>query len=191
MQRAHNISTLMDGTINTFSSFAFHANVATNNTYTLKLDDISDFVQAMVKEVMDHKDRDHWGLFLCSDIPKEAKTILAIWSFKQKWYPDGRVLKHKARLCAHGGMQRWGIDFWETYGPVVNWISVQLLLILAILHGLEIKSINFMLAFPQADLDTDIYMELPFGFEYGQKGEYVLKLKKKPLWSKIGGQHMV
>jgi len=35
-----------------------------------------------------------------------------------------------------------------------------------------------VLAFLQADLDTDVYMELPFGFDYGQKGEYVLKLKK-------------
>jgi hypothetical protein len=60
----------------------------------------------------------------------------------------------------------------------VNWISVRLLLILAILHGLETKSIDFVLAFPQADLDTNVFMELPYGFQYGFKGQYVLKLKK-------------
>ena len=87
------------------------------------------------------------------------------------------AVKHKARLCAHGGMQQWGIDFWETYAPVVNWISVRLLLILAILHGLETKSINFVLAFPQADLDTNVFMELPYGFHYGGKGKHVLRLK--------------
>ena len=46
------------------------------------------------------------------------------------------------------------------------------------LHGLETRSIDFILAFPQADLDIDVFMEMPFGFGYGEKGEYVLKLKK-------------
>ena len=40
------------------------------------------------------------------------------------------------------------------------------------------KAIDFVLAFPQADLDRDVFMELPYGFGYGNKGEYVLKLKK-------------
>ena len=75
-------------------------------------------------------------------------------------------------------MQRWDIDFWETYAPVVNWISVWLLLILAIIHVLDTKSTDFVLAFPQAKLEIDVFMELPYGFDYGIKGQYVLKLKK-------------
>ena len=104
--------------MNSFSNFAFTADAVTNDTYALsemlKQDDVNDFVRAMVKEVQDHEERDHWGLFLRSDMPPRAKTILAIWSFKWKSFPDGRVMKHKARLCAHGGMQCWGIDFWDT-----------------------------------------------------------------------------
>ena len=49
---------------------------------------------------------------------------------------------------------------------------------LLIIHGLETKAIDFVLAFPQAELERDIFMELPYGFQYGKKGEYVLKLKK-------------
>ena len=60
-------------------------------------------------------------------------------------------------------LQEWGIDFWETYAPVVNWISVYLLPIKDILRGLEIKSLTF----PQANLNKDVYMELPFGFQNG------------------------
>ncbi len=56
------------------------------------------------------------------------KPIKAIWSFKRKRYPDGRILKHKARLCAHCGMQTWGEKYWETYAPVVNWLSVRMML---------------------------------------------------------------
>ena len=75
-------------------------------------------------------------------------------------------------------MQRWGIDFWETYTPVVNCIGFRLLLILAIVHGLETKSIDFVLAFPQSDLDTNVFMEMHFGFGHDTKGKYVLILKK-------------
>ena len=87
-------------------------------------------------------------------------------------------MKHKARLNAHGGMQRWGVDYWETYAPVVNWISVRLLMVLSLIYNLETKSIDFVLAFPQLTLERDVFMDLPYGFEYGQRGKYVLKLKK-------------
>ena len=61
---------------------------------------------------------------------------------------------------------------------MVNWISVRILLALSIIHKLESKSIDFVLAFPQADLEREVFMELPYGFEFGYKGQYVLKLKK-------------
>ena len=60
----------------------------------------------------------------------------------------------------------------------MNWISVRLLLVLAVIHKLETKSVDLVLAFPQADLDREVFMELPFGFEHGPKGKYVLRLKK-------------
>ena len=57
-------------------------------------------------------------------------------------------------------MQQWGIHYWETYAPVVNWINVRVLLAIAIIYELPNISIDFVLAFPQADLDVDVYMEL-------------------------------
>ena len=113
-------------------------------------------------------------------LPLNAKPIKAIWSFKRKRFPDGRLNKHKARLCAHGGMQRWGQNYWETYSPVVNALTVKILLVIAKLHKLDSKSIDFVLAFPQADLDTDIWMEIPPQFESddGQEQTQVLKLNK-------------
>ncbi len=98
-------------------------------------------------------------------IPPGNKVIKAIWSFKQKRFPDGYLNKHKARLCTHGGMQQWGENYWETYSPIVNMISVKLLIVIAKIHGLESKLIDFVLAFPQVDLDEEIWMDLPIGFE--------------------------
>jgi hypothetical protein len=97
-------------------------------TYTqaMRQDDRAEFIQAMIKEVEDHEGRDHWELVLRSTIPKGIKTIQAVWSFKRKRFPDGTLNKHKARLCAHGGMQQWGENYWETYSPVVNMLTVRL-----------------------------------------------------------------
>jgi hypothetical protein len=75
------------------------------------------------------------------------------------------------------------LDYWDTYAPVVTWASVRLLLIVAKIHGLHSKSIDFVLAFPQADLDLPVYMELPAGVNPidvsdENRRRYVLKLNK-------------
>ena len=146
---------------------AFVTEVSDNETYTFKemlqQEDRVEFIKAMMKEIRDHEQRGHWHLYERCNIPKGHKTILAIWSFKRKRFPDGSINKYKSRLCAHGGMQQWGVDYWETYAPVVNWLSVRLLLILSVVHGWHSKSIDFVLAFPQAKLEEDMFMELPAG----------------------------
>ena len=74
------------------------------------------------------------------------------------------------------------MNYWETYSPAVNWISVRFLLILSELAGLESRTIDFVLAFPQAELDVPVYMELPIGMEVGDSQQnrkiHVLRLKK-------------
>ncbi len=119
----------------------------------------------MIDEVNDDEVRGHWTLTKCCNLPQGTKTIISICSFKRKRYPDGTLNKHKAHLCAHGGMQKWGQNYWETYAPVVNWASVCLILAIAKIHGSSSKIINFVLAFPRADLEIPVYMELPIGFE--------------------------
>ena len=70
-------------------------------------------------------------------------------------------------------MQEKGIHYWETYAPVMQWMSVRLTLTLAAIVNLHTKSIYFVLAYPQADLDVDIYMELPQGVNVGpERGIY-------------------
>jgi hypothetical protein len=68
-------------------------------------------------------------------------------------------------MCAHDRMQQWGTNYWETYSPVVNMVKVHLILQLACIYKLDSKAIDFVLAFPQAELDVDIWMYLPIGFQ--------------------------
>ena len=137
-----------------------------NDTYTYKQardqPDFIELVKAMKKEIDDHHNQKHWKIVKRSE-HNNPRTILAIWSFKRKRLPNGQVSCYKAQLCAHGGMQKWGVKYWETFSLVVNWMSVRLILILAIIHDLPARAIDFVLAFPQAELDTPIYMELPVG----------------------------
>jgi len=113
--------------MNTVVSYAFSTvalDMSNNEVFTctkaLQQPDADKFVEAMGKEVNDHKSCDHWEIIGRSTIPAGVKTIQAIWSFKRKRYLDGTLNKHKARLCAHGGMQQWGVSYWETYSPVVK-----------------------------------------------------------------------
>ena len=71
----------------------------------LQQDDCASFILAMNDEVCEYEKRGHWTPVLRSSMPPGAKSIHSIWSFKRKRGPDGRLLKHKARLCAHGGYE--------------------------------------------------------------------------------------
>ena len=72
--------------------------------------DADDFICAMIKEADDHESRDHWDVVPHWEKPPDMKAILYIWDFKRKRFPDGRINKHKGRLCAHGGMHQYGVN---------------------------------------------------------------------------------
>lgn len=103
--------------LNTIHHAVLSTMAGDNDTYTLKQmlqqNDKNDFIEAMKKEVLDHESHGHWTVIPRSMMPIGIKTIMAIWSFKRKRFPDGRIMKHKARLCAHRGMQTWGENYWE------------------------------------------------------------------------------
>ena len=115
----------------------------------------------MENEIENYERRNHWELCKLSEIPKGMKSMMSMWAFKRKSLPSGELLNHKARLCAHGGQQKWGANCWETYAPVQDWASVRLLLALSRIFGLESKSIDFVLAFTQVVLETEVHMETP------------------------------
>ena len=62
-------------------------------------------------------------------------------------------------------MQQRGDSYWETYSPVVNMLSVRLIIEISKIHNLDSKAINFVLELPQADLEEDIWMHLPIVFQ--------------------------
>ena len=105
---AEKVASNFDGTLNSFHHVALMTAAGDNDTYTFKnmiqQDDKNEVITAMIKEIADHEDRKHWDMMLRSELPSGANTIVAIWSFKRKRFPDGRIQKYKAKICARGGM---------------------------------------------------------------------------------------
>jgi hypothetical protein len=108
--------------------------------------------------------------------------IPSTWAFKCKRFPDGLVKKFKARFCARGDMQLEGIDFFETYAPVVQWTTIRLMFILEVILGLKSKQGDITCAFLHADVEPGetIYVDMPLGFNSKSKNgkRQVLKLNK-------------
>ena len=108
--------------------------------------------------------------------------------------PFEELIKHKARLCEHGGIQREGIDFHNTFAPVVNWSTVRLIIMMSDMSGWESRQIDYVLAFYQAPIVSDVYLHLPAGFHVDGKDKnetYFLKLKKKSIWNSSSSRKMV
>ena len=147
----------------------------------MQVPDKTEFIQAIVKEINDHVEGNHWELVPASQVPKGTKVLDSVWAMKRKRdIKTRKVYKHKACLNIHGGQQEYGIHFTDTYSPVVTWPAVRLLLILSKLNGYVTKQVDFVLAYPQADIPYDNYMKLPKGITTvkGDRDSQVLKLKK-------------
>ncbi len=70
---------------------------------------------------------------------------------------------HKARLSLHGGKKVYGMKYFKTYVPVVTWFSIRLMIIFSIIFCWAIQQVDFVMAYPQALIKMDIYVELPQG----------------------------
>ena len=101
--------------------------------------------------------------------PRGANTLQSTWDFKRKSYPDGNLKKYKARFCVRGDQQIEGIDMFDTYAPVVSWITVRLLLVMFIVFGIATQQVDYTNSFCQAPLEQTVFVELPSGFEVPNK----------------------
>ena len=78
-------------------------------------------------------------------------------------------------------MQEKGVNYYNIFAPVVNQSTVRFLLTKSILNGQCARHVDYVLAFSQADCDTDVYLSLPSGFHVKDNSgnqNYCIKLKK-------------
>jgi hypothetical protein len=103
-------------------------------------------------------------------------------AFKCECYPDGLITKLKTQFCVRGDKQLDGVDYFETFAPVVSWTTICLMLILSLILGLATQQVDYKAAFLHASIDKDVYVEMHRGFSKPGK---VLKVKRSLYGLKI------
>jgi hypothetical protein len=130
----------------------------------LRQPDARDFVEAVIKEINGHINNNNCKLISRAEVPEDTKVVPSVWAMRRKQFlTTGRVTKHKSRLNLHGGKQEYGRNYFNTYAPVITWFAIRLLIVFGILFHWALCQIDFIMAYLQAPIEMDMYMELPAG----------------------------
>jgi transposase InsO family protein len=113
-------------------------------------------------------------------LPENANILDSKWVYKTKVDENGNIDRYKGRLVVRGFQQREGIDYNETYAPVVRYSNIRLVLTIAAVKDLEVHQLDVDTAFLYGELREDVYMHPPDGYmEDGVNNDNtVLKLRK-------------
>ncbi|KAL0404306.1 UNVERIFIED_CONTAM: Retrovirus-related Pol polyprotein from transposon RE2 [Sesamum radiatum] len=132
-------------------------------TYGEAMSDIDSdkWLEAMKFEMDSMGSNQVWALV---DPSKGAKLVGCKWVYKRKHEAEGKVTVFKARLVAKGYTQRPGVDFEETYSPVVMAKSIRILLVIAAWYDYEIWQMDVKTTFLNGFVEEEIFMDQPEGF---------------------------
>ena len=131
----------------------------------------------VMKEEMESLHKNHtWDLVMP---PKDKKIVGCKWIYKKKGETSSiEGEKYKTRLVAKGYSQVEGVDYNDVFSPVVKHTSIRVLLVLVASHDLELEQMDVKTAFLHGDLDEELYLQKPKGFEVKGKEDHVCLLKK-------------
>lgn len=110
--------------------------------------------------------------------PPNHNIVGCKWIFRIKRNPDGTLNKYKARLVAKGFHQRPGVDYSETFSPVVKPATVRIVLSIALSHNWPLKQLDVNNAFLNGTITEEVYMAQPPGFTDLTHPTHVCRLRK-------------
>jgi hypothetical protein len=87
------------------------------------------------------------------------------WVFVRKRNEKNEIVRYKVRLVAQGFLQKPGIDYEETYSPVVDTITFRFLISLVVTESLDMRLMDVVTTYLYGLLDNDIYMKIPEGYK--------------------------
>lgn len=111
-------------------------------------------------------------------LPQGRSAIGCRWTYKLKHGADGTIQRYKARFVAKGYSQRPGLDFIETYAPVVKLDSFRAILSIAAHRDFDMIQLNVKTAFIYGEVTEELYVSQPEGFVIAGQESLVCRLYK-------------
>ena len=112
--------------------------------------------QAMQEEIDALHMQGTWSLV---PNPGDKNIVGSKWIYKIKRNSDGSIARHKAWLVAQGFSQEQGLDFSETFSPVVRHTTVRLILSLAAMNKWQLRQLDVKNAFLHGNLEEEVFMK--------------------------------
>ncbi|KAJ9565218.1 hypothetical protein OSB04_001184 [Centaurea solstitialis] len=110
--------------------------------------------------------------------PSAANIVGNRWLFRHKFDSNGRLERYKARLVAQGFSQQPGLDFDDTFSPVVKPATIRTVLSISISRNWPIHQLDVKNAFLHGDLTETVYMRQPPGYVNSSFPDHVCRLRK-------------
>ncbi|GJV96154.1 putative ribonuclease H-like domain-containing protein [Tanacetum coccineum] len=154
----------------------FHTELSKVEPKNFKMAVIEDcWFQAMQDEIHEFDRLEVWELV---PRPIYVMVIALKWIYKVKLDEYGDVLKNKARLVAKGYRQEEGIDFEESFAPVARIEAIRIFIANAATKNMIIYQMDVKTAFLNGDLQEEVFVSQPEGFEDQENPTHVYRLKK-------------
>ncbi|GJV77506.1 ribonuclease H-like domain-containing protein [Tanacetum coccineum] len=118
------------------------------------------------------------GTWILVPRPSDVNLVRSMWLFKHKFHADGTLSRYKARLVANGSNQQHGVDFDETFSPVVKPATIRTVLSLVVSRQWPIHQLDVKNAFLNGDLSETVYMHQPPGFVDSRYPNHVCLLQR-------------
>uniref|UniRef100_A0AAV1UWJ1 Integrase catalytic domain-containing protein n=1 Tax=Peronospora matthiolae TaxID=2874970 RepID=A0AAV1UWJ1_9STRA len=105
------------------------------------------------------------GVFRAAKLPRGQGAIGTKWVLKIKRKADGSVKKYKARLVAKGFKQKYGIDYTETFSPVVKYVTLRMVIAITKYFDWPLDQLDVVTAFLYGVMEEKVYCVIPEGVE--------------------------
>ena len=135
-----------------------------------------DWQLGMDDEMASHSDNKTW--VLVDEAPMGRKVLTGKWVYRCKRGINGEVTRYKARWCVRGFEQLEGLDYHETFAPVVKPMSYKAIFAIAAANDWDVEQMDVKTAFLYGTVDEEIYVEVPHGYTDPKRSRVVCRLRK-------------